>query len=55
MPRYTRLVKAYSIRKDGPVVVVIPQELRQTLNIKAGTKLLGDIDKNNRLVFQKMN
>jgi hypothetical protein len=51
LARITNVVQCYNIRKDGPVVVVVPSRLRKALNITAGTRLLGKIDNKNRLVF----
>lgn len=45
------MVKCYNVRKEGPVIVVVPSRLRKALGIKAGTRLMGAIDKKNRLVF----
>ena len=48
------LVKCWQVRKDGPMVVVIPKEIREKLRIVTGSKFLVSYDKKKRLIFTKV-
>lgn len=54
MPRYTDIIKCYHARGNGPLVVVIPIQIRQELKIHAGDRFLVSFDKQKRLVFQRI-
>ena len=47
MSHASKVVKTYQVRKEGPVVVVIPKGIRERMNIKNGTMLQVKVDGRN--------
>ena len=50
MSHANKIVKPYQVRKEGPVVVVIPKKIREQMKIQNGTMLQVRID-GNSLVY----
>lgn len=48
------IVRAHKVKKEGTLAVVIPKSVREELGIKAGDQLLVSSDKQNRLVYRKV-
>ncbi len=53
MSHASKVVKSYQVRKEGPVVVVIPKGIREKMNIRNGTKLQVKVEGNN-LVYSPL-
>lgn len=48
------IVKVHLAKKEGTLRIVIPKEAREKLKIKAGDLLLASYDRQNRIIYRKI-
>ena len=55
MEETIQMVRAFESGKPDSLVIVIPKELRDRLQIEKGTKFHVKLDENNRIIYEQLN